>query len=93
MKRLKSYKIEHTVNPKAKAAIHKAERASEAVHWRVSDIKVDEKGRILISNPRLAAIVRRHKKRGKHFFLTSTNTGNYCVVISSCVSFDARKPR
>lgn len=45
----------------------------------------------MIGHPKLAAIVKKHMKNGKHFFLTSTNTGNYCVVISSCISYDARK--
>jgi len=68
-----------------------AELKKMTKHWRVKDVQFDTEGRIIIDHPKLAAIVKRHVKRGKHFYLSSTNTGNYCVVISSCFCGDVEK--
>jgi len=58
-------------------------KKSLTIHWRVRDIEFDEDGRIVIEHPKLAALLKRHIKRGKHIYLSSANTGNYCVVVSS----------
>lgn len=53
-------------------------------YWRISDIEFDEEGCIVIKQPKVAALLKRHIKRGKHIYLSSTNSGNYCVPISNC---------
>jgi hypothetical protein len=72
-------KPKRKLNVSAKAT---ASKKSLTKHWRVTDIQFDSEGRILISHPKLATIVKQQIKRGKHIYLSSANSGNYCVVVS-----------
>lgn len=67
-----------------KADAHSGSETS-TTHWPVSvdDISFDEDGRIIISNPELATLVKQDVRRGRHVFVTLANSGNYCVVVSS----------
>jgi hypothetical protein len=52
-------------------------------HWRVKEIEFDEQGRVVIGNPKLAAILKEQIAKGKHIYVSAANSGNYCVVVSS----------
>ncbi|SOX52773.1 hypothetical protein MAAFP003_1440 [Mycobacterium ahvazicum] len=62
----------------------RAEGESSTIHWPVSidDISFDGEGRIIISNPELATLVKEDVRKGRHVFVTLANSGNYCVVVS-----------
>ena len=61
-----------------------APKKGQMTHWKVTDIEFNDEGGIVISDPKMAAVLKKQIKQGKHIYLTSTNSGNYCVVISHC---------
>jgi len=58
---------------------------SSTIHWPVAiaDLEFDAEGRIIINDPQLAAQIKHDVGTGKHVYLTLSNSGNYCVVVSA----------
>ena len=60
----------------------KAAGRSKATHWKIENIDFDTYGRIVVKNPKLAALLKQHAKRGKDIYISSTNSGDFCVIDS-----------
>lgn len=59
------------------------------IHWslEVTDLDFDSEGRVIIKSPELAARIKEDMKKGRHILVSSANSDNYCVKVSSQTCF------
>ncbi len=48
----------------------------------LKSIEVDERGKVIISNPKLSEAIRKAKLAGIEYVFLEAETGNYCVAKS-----------
>lgn len=62
----------------------KTKSGKDKVRLDLGCIDIDQYGRVVVHDPKLAAEIQKTKRSGLEFVYISANEGNYCVLPSGC---------